>query len=90
MNTSTTDDDERRLRVAAELLARGIRRALGREALPSDDGEVLPDLASDTASSRDTAENQALPVREQEAVMGRAATARCREDEPRERRSIAR
>lgn len=56
-------DDERRLDIAAEILARGIRRALGREALPIDE-EVDADLTADTASSGANAENQALPVHE--------------------------
>jgi len=90
MNATATDDaHERRLRIAAEILARGVRRALGRESAPTDD-EVDDDLATDAASSRANAENQALPVREREAVMGRAATANGRGDEPRERRSPAR
>ncbi len=84
-----TTDDERRLEIAAEILARGVRRALGREATPID-GEVHDDLTTDTASSSANAENQALPVREREAVMGRVATANNRSDEPRERRSHAR
>jgi hypothetical protein len=85
----TSTDDERRLDIAAEILARGVRRALGREATPID-REVHDDLMTDTASSPANAENQALPVREREAVMGRAATANGRGDEPRERRSSAR
>lgn len=90
MNATATDDaHERRLDIAAEILARGVRRALGREAT-SIDGEVHDDLATDTASSPTNDENQALPVREREAVMGRAATANGRGDEPRERRSPAR
>ena len=84
-----TTDYERRLDIAAEILARGVRRALGREATPTD-GEVHDDLATDTASSPANAENQALPVREREAVIGRAVTANGRGNEPRERRSPAR
>jgi len=93
MNATATDDaHERRLRVAAEILARGVRRALGHEAVPSDvghDHEVDDDLTSDTVSSRADAENQTLPVRERAALMGRAATASDRGDVPRERRSPA-
>lgn len=84
-----TTDYERRLDIAAEILARGVRRALGREPTPID-GEVHDDLATDAASSPANAENQALAVGEREAVMGREATASDRGDEPRERRSPAR
>lgn len=84
-----TTDYERRLDIAAEILARGVLRALGREPTPID-GEVRDDLATDTASSPANAENQALPVREREAVMGRAVTANGRGNEPSERRSPAR
>jgi hypothetical protein len=87
--TATEDAHERRLRIAVELLARGVRRALGREPTPIDD-EVDDDLTTHTASSRANAENQALPVREREALMGRAATASDGGDEDRERRNPAR